>query len=193
MNCFASFSFRLVNTQEHQMNHTNILEELASISARSRNERMSRILLMSEFTSEDSNKCGPVCEPRKRMIRWIKKRLSKQQDLRVSHQEGTMQSIEWRQNVKVAVIKVKGLIANLRLLRKLFVEQLSNDSKFFPRQKPYFILTKGTKIQHKFRLIIIWTLKENEREAVYTAILWLNLMTSHFTKLAWLHKLSISA
>lgn len=57
MNCFASFSFRLVNTQEHQMNHTNILEELASISTRSRNERMSRILLMSEFTSEDSNKC----------------------------------------------------------------------------------------------------------------------------------------
>lgn len=74
-------------------------------------------------------------------------------------------------SVKVAVIKVKGLIANLRLLRKLFVEPLSNDSKFFPRQKPYFILTKGTNIQPKFRLIIIWTLKENEREAVYTAIL----------------------
>lgn len=58
MNCFASFSFRLVNTQEHQMNHKNILEELASISTRSRNERLSRILLMSEFTSEDANKCG---------------------------------------------------------------------------------------------------------------------------------------
>ena len=56
MNCFASFSFRLVNTQEHQMNHTNILEELASISTRSRNERMSRILLMSEFTSEATTK-----------------------------------------------------------------------------------------------------------------------------------------
>ena len=57
MNCFASFSFRLVNTQEHQMNHTNILEELSSILTQSRNGRMSRILLMSEFTSEDSNKC----------------------------------------------------------------------------------------------------------------------------------------
>lgn len=58
MNCFASFSFRLFNTQEHQMNHKNILEELASISIRSRNERMSRILLVREFISEDSNKCG---------------------------------------------------------------------------------------------------------------------------------------
>lgn len=42
-------------------------------------------------------------EPRKRTIGWIKKRLSKQQDFRVSDEEGSMQSTEGRQNVEASL------------------------------------------------------------------------------------------
>lgn len=101
---FASFSFRLVNTQEHQMNHTNILEELAWMSVWVEYCSWVNLHQKTQTNAVSSLRKDAVDkEPRKRTIGWIKKRLSKQQDLRVSHQEGSMQSTEWRQNVEASI------------------------------------------------------------------------------------------